>query len=460
MKTNVNVRAQTQSEPAKVPAGDRPAGEELWQRYGAEHGVWTEAMLIALHEGRVKGNRWFSLIDKVSHQRTLEIAWSKVEANAGACGVDGVNIAHFSKNSRRRLLAVNEHLREGSYEPSAIKRVYIPKAGSTERRPLGIPTVRDRVVQGALKMVIEPVFEHDFAPNSYGFRPGRGCKDALREVERQLVAGSHHVVDVDTKGYFDAIGHEALMELVKERVSDTRVLGLIEAFLKQGVMEEGVETLPEAGSPQGGLISPLLANIYLNPFDWLMRELGIESVRYADDIVVLAASAEQAASVLEKIREWMAGAGLTLHPDKTRIVDMSEADAYFDFLGYRFKRSRKGKLLKLVRPQSEQKLRTEIRRITRRCNARSMKHIIGEINQILTGWYAYFKHANLHVLGHHDQWIRMRLRSVLRKRNRGKGRGRGNDHFKWPNRYFAELWLLNLQQAKVDEMSLQKRATC
>lgn len=448
------------SEPARVPAGDRPDGEGLWQRYGAEHGVWSEAMLIALHEGRVRGNRWFSLIDKVSHQRTLEIAWSKVEANAGACGVEGVNIAHFSKNRQSRLLAVNEHLREGSYQPSAIKRVYILKAGSNEKRPLGIPTVRDRVVQGALKMVIEPIFEHDFAPNSYGFRPGRGCKDALREVERQLVAGSRHIVDIDIKGYFDAIPHEALMKLVEERISDTKVLGLIEAFLKQGVMEAGVETLSEKGSPQGGLISPLLANIYLNPFDWLMRELGITSVRYADDIVVLAASAEQAISALAKIREWMESAGLTLHPDKTRIVDMSKCDAYFDFLGYRFKRSGKGKLLKLVRPQSEQKMREKIRHLTKRCNGHSMKHIIGEVNGILTGWYAYFKQANLHVLAKHDQWIRMRLRSVLRKGNRGKGRGRGNDHFKWPNRYFAELGLFSLEEAKAYEMSLPKRVTC
>ncbi len=239
--------------PATVPERDKQAGDDLWQRYGAERGVWTESMLIALERG-IKGNKWFSLIDKVASERTLGIAWEKVRSNAGACGVDGISVGFFAKDTQRRLLAVKEHLEKGSYRPEAIRRVYIPKPGSAEKRPLGIPTVRDRVVQCALKMVIEPIFEREFAPRSYGFRPGRGCKDALREVERLLREGYLHVVDVDIKGYFDNIPHEPLMKLVKERVSDGRVLGLIEGFLKQGVMEEGVETEPEKGSPQGGVI--------------------------------------------------------------------------------------------------------------------------------------------------------------------------------------------------------------
>lgn len=203
---------------------------------------------------RSESNKWFSLIDKVASHRTLGKAWDKVEANAGACGVDGVTTSHFGKDSDRRLLAVNEHLKKGDYQPQAIRRAHIPKAGSKEKRPLGIPTVRDRVVQGALKRVIEPIFERDFAPNSYGFRPGRGCKDALREVESHLKQGLEYVVDVDIKGYFDAIPHQALMKLIKERISDSKVLGLVEAFLKQGVLEQGVEIEPEKGSPQGGLI--------------------------------------------------------------------------------------------------------------------------------------------------------------------------------------------------------------
>lgn len=450
-----------EKKPSQVPCGDKPEGEDLWQRYGAERGIWSEAMLIALHEGRVKAGKWHSLIDKVARDDTLALAWSKVEANAGACGVDGVNIARFSKHSQSRLLAVKEHLNKESYQPRAIKRVYIPKVGSSEKRPLGIPTVRDRVVQGALKVVIEPIFEKDFAPNSYGFRPKRGCKDALREVERHLRGGKRHVVDIDIKGYFDAIPHQALMRLVKERVADGKVLGLIEAFLTQPVQEENGEKKPaERGTPQGGLISPLLANIYLNPLDWFLQELGLTSIRYADDLVVLCETAEQARGALKRIGEWMEGAELELHPEKTCFVDMSETEAHFDFLGYRFRRGARGQLTKLVRPKSEKKLREQIRTLTKRCNAHSMEQIIAQVNQVLIGWYGYFKQANRWVLCRYDKWVRMRLRSILRKRNKGKGRERGSDHRRWPNRYFASLGLFSLEQAKLDEMSLLKRVNC
>lgn len=210
-------------------------------------------MLIALEKG-VKGNKWFSLIDKVASDRTLGMAWEKLKSNAGSCGVDGATVGFFAKDSEARLLAVKERIQEGTCQPKPIRRVHIPKAGSSEKRPLGIPAVIDRVVQSAVKMVIEPIFEREFAANSYGFRPGCGFKDALREVERRLREGECHVVDVDIKGYFDNIPHDALMELVKERVADGKVLGLIEAFLKQGVLEEGIITDPLSGSPQGGII--------------------------------------------------------------------------------------------------------------------------------------------------------------------------------------------------------------
>ncbi len=449
-----------QNQPTKAPATDKPGGEDLWQRYGAEREVWSESMLTALHERRVRGNRWFSLVDKVPAMRTLEAAWSKVKANAGSGGVDGVNIAHFPKDWQKRLPAVNGRLREGSYHPSAVKRVYIPEAGSPGKRPPGIPTVRDRVVQGALKMVIEPIYEREFAPNSYGFRPGRGCKDDLREVERHPREGKCHVVDVDIKGYFDAVDHGTLMELAGERVSDSKVPGLIEAFPKQGIMEDGVETASAGGSPQGGLISPLLANIYLNPLDWLLLGLGLKSVRHADDIVVLAENAGQAKAALETIGKWTEKARLELHPGKTRTVDMSLPQAHFDFPGYRFLRTGKGKLLRLVRPKSEKKQRDEIRKRTKRCNANSMGHIIKNVNKVLAGWYGHYKHISVHALSRYDGWIRMRLRSILRKRHKGQGRGRGKDHFRWPNRYFGELGLFSLEQAKATGMSLQKRATC
>jgi RNA-directed DNA polymerase len=433
-----------------VPERDKQAGEDLWQRHKAERGVWSEPMLVALERG-LKGNKWFSLIDKVWSARTLELAWEKVKSNAGACGVDGITIGRFAKDSPSRLLAVNEQVKRGLYQPKPVKRVWLDKPGSAEKRPLGIPTVTDRVVQAAVRMVIEPIFEHHFAKHSYGFRPGCGCKDALRRVEELLRAGNTHVVDVDIKGYFDTIPHDRLMALVREHVADGRVLGLIEGFLKQGVIEGEDWQEAKEGTPQGGVISPLLANIHLDPLDWLMAGLGFEMVRYADDMVVLCRSDEEAVAALEKLREWMAEAGLTLHPDKTRTVDMGLADSHFDFLGYRFKRSRRGRLIRLVRPKSLRKLHESIKPRTRRNNGKSMEAIVADINRTLQGWFAYFKHIQRSQLEEIDQWTRMRLRSILRKRRGGKGRGRGQDHHRWPNRYFTGLGLFCLLDAKVTE---------
>jgi RNA-directed DNA polymerase len=461
---------------APVPGRDKQAEEDLWQRHKAERGVWSEPMLAALARG-LEGRKWFSLIDKVARPDVLELAWEKVRANAGASRVDGITIGRFAKDSQSRLLAVKEHLDKGTYQPRPVKRVWIDKPGSAEKRPLGIPTVTDRVVQAAVRMVIEPIFENRFAEHSYGFRPGRGCKDALRRVEELLKAGRRHVVEVDIKGYFDAIPHDRLMALVREHIADGRVLGLVGGFLDQGVME-GVElakTVEEKpgggprdesedeshGTPQGGVISPLLANIYLDPLDWLMERSGFEMVRYADDMVVLCRSREEAGSALEKLREWMAGAGLTLHPDKTRAVDMNLAGSHFDFLGYRFERSRRGRLMRLVRPKSLRKLRETIKPRTRRNNGKSMKAIVADLNRTLPGWFGYFKHAKASELGGIDGWIRMRLRSILRKRRGLEGRGRGIDHHRWPNRYFEKLGLFCLLDARETEhASLRKGANC
>lgn len=442
-----------------VPARDKQAEEDLWQRHKAERGVWSEPMLAALERG-LEGTKWFSLIDKAWSERTLGLAWEKVKSNAGACGVDGITIGRFGKDSQNRLLAVKEQLKRGTYQPKPVKRVWIDKPGSAEKRPLGIPTVTDRVVQAAARMVIEPIFESRFHPHSYGFRPGRGCKDALRRVGELLEAGHTHVVEVDIKGYFDTIPHERLMELVRKRIADGRVLGLIEGFLKQGVLEETHwQEAKEEGTPQGGVISPLLANIYLDPLDWLMAGGGFEMVRYADDMVVLCRTAEEAAAALSKLKEWMESAGLTLHPEKTRVVDMNPADSYFDFLGYRFKRSKRGQIMRLVRPKSERKLRETIKPKTRRTNGKSMEAIVAELNRTLKGWYGYFKQAKASQLGEIDGWIRMRLRSILRKRRGRKGRGRGKDHQRWPNRYFTELGLFCLLEARNSEItSLRKGA--
>jgi RNA-directed DNA polymerase len=445
-----------EDQPASVPGQpDKQAGEDLWHDHKAERGVWSEKMLRTLARG-VKGGKWFSLIDKVYAERTLSLAWEKVRSNAGACGVDGITIARFEKDSQSRLLAVKEHLKNSRYQPKPVKRVRIPKAGSRQTRPLGIPTVTDRVVQQAVRMVLEPIYEQRFAEHSYGFRPGRSCRDALRRVNGQLAAGYTHVVDIDIQGYFDSIDQERLMSLLEEDVSDGPLLTVIERFLKTGVLEDGEWEPSDEGTPQGGVMSPLLSNLYLDKLDHLMEAQGYAMTRYADDMVVLCKSAEEASRALVRVREWMEQVKLTLHPEKTRIVDMREAGAYFDFLGYRFRRGKRGKIAPLVRPKSEQKVKEKIRQHTKRCNQHSMKRIIERINPILRGWFGYYKHAYKDQLLRLDQWIRMRLRSIYRKRNRKRGRGRGSDHHRWPNRHFTELGLFSLQAARREAASLHK----
>lgn len=446
-KTNASSEGPSEEPPPSVPERDKQGGDDPWQRCGAERGVWSEKMLAALRkEG--EGNKWFSLIDKVCRLDVLELAWEKVKSNAGACGVDGITVELFSKDSRNRLLAVKKHLEEGSYQPLPVKRVWIPKPGSAEKRPLGIPTVRDRVAQTALKMVIEPIFENAFAEQSYGFRPGRSCHDALRRVDELLKSGSLHVVDIDIKGYFDAINREKLMGLVEERIADGRVLELMEKFLRQGIMD-GLESWePEGGTPQGGVISPLLANLYLNPLDWLLAEAGMEMVRYADDMVVLCRDPHGAEQALGKVRSWMEAAGLELHPQKTKIVSMKEVGSHFDFLGYRFWQSKKGCVRRFVRPKSLGKVRENLKRHTKRCSGNGLPKIITNINPILKGWYGYFRHASVDALRGLDGWVRGRLRAILRKRSKGRGRARGKDHQRWGNSYFADLGLFCLEQAQ------------
>jgi len=238
-----------------VPARAKRARETMLRWGWVEPTVWTERMLTALDEG-VKGGRWFSLIDKVHPDRNLLAAFSRVAANDGAAGVDHVNVTMFADRLDAELVVLSDALRTGTYRPQAIRRHWIPKPGSQEGRPLGIPTVRDRVVQTALRHVLEPIFERDFAPRSYGFRPGKGCKDALRRVAELLHEGYTHVVDADLKSYFDTIPHDRLLALVAEKVSDGKVLSLIDAFLRQGVLDGLAEWTPEQGTPQGAVITP------------------------------------------------------------------------------------------------------------------------------------------------------------------------------------------------------------
>lgn len=423
-----------------------------------EPSVWTDRMLTALETG-VKGDKWFSLIDKVWRMENLKASWAKVKSNGGSAGVDNLSLSRFERHLEQELTLLSQRLQAGSYQPHAVKRVYIPKLGGGQR-PLGIPVISDRVVQGALRQVIEPIFEKTFSPCSYGFRPGRGCKDALREVDCLLKSKHCHVVDVDIQGYFDSIPHGPLLEQVKARISDSRILALIEQFLQQPVADEGQEIYPTCGTPQGGLISPLLANIYLNPLDHQLSRQGYQVIRYADDMVVLCPEAQTAQRVLEIIGDWMAQAGLCLHPEKSRIVDMQQDGAWFDFLGYRFKQNRKSdKIDRWPRPKSVSKLKERLRPYTRRSNGRSLGQIVTQIGPILKGWYEYFKHAHCWAFPTVDGWVRMRLRSILRKRAGRCGRGRGLDHQRWPNVFFTEQGLFSLEAAHALECQSVKRKT-
>jgi len=413
----------------------------------AEPAVWTERMLAALEQG-VKGGKWFSLMDKVYSKRNLLAAYQKVAKNKGSPGVDRVTIEVFGEQLETNLEQLHEQLRQGTYQPQPIKRTYIPKPGSQEKRPLGIPTVRDRVVQTAIRNVIEPIFERDFAEHSYGFRPQRGCKDALRVVERCLREGNLWVVDADLKSYFDTIPHDQMMKMVKEKVADGRVLELVEAYLTQPILEDLATWTPEQGSPQGAVISPLLANIYLDPLDHQMAQGGYKMVRYADDFVVMCKTEEQAQSAMEAIRKWTEQAGLKLHPTKTRLVNMGESGQGFDFLGYHFEKTRMGRLKKWPRKKSVKKFREGVKLYTKRANGRSLEEIVKKINPKVKGFFEYFKHSSEVALRELDSWIRMRLRSILRHRKGMRGRGRGADHQRWPNAFFGKLGLFSMAEAR------------
>ena len=428
----------------KATQGRDATGGEHRELWWAEASIWTERMVSALGNG-VKGGKWFSLIDKAIRPATLEIAWQRVARNKGAAGVDGQSIERFSQQSERYLAELQASLADGSYRPNPVKRVEIPKPdGNT--RPLGIPTVKDRIVQTALKLVIEPIYEVQFRPGSYGFRPGRGCKDALREVDRLLKQGYTHVVDADLKGYFDSIPHDRLMALVAGSISDGRVLALIDGFLQQEIMAAMARWQPTTGTPQGAVLSPLLANLYLHPLDVLMEQSGYRMVRYADDFVILCASEAEAVAALRQITAWVSANGLTLHPDKTRIGDSQQPGQGFEFLGYRFEAGRR-----FVRAKSLRVFSDKVRAKTSRSRGDSLERIVADLNPLLRGWFGYFKHAKPYLFRILDGFIRRRLRAILRKQERRPSLGRSEaDHRKWTNAFFAAQGLFTLQAAFED----------
>jgi RNA-directed DNA polymerase len=433
------VRDTTQNhQPATVPSGATPAGavRARWVWIASE--VWTERMLTALEQG-VRGGRWHTLIDKVYAEATLRAAFARVKANRGAPGVDHVTVAMFEARLDANLAALSAALRDGTYRPQAIRRHWIPK-GPRERRPLGIPTVRDRVVQTALRLVVEPIFDATFAAHSYGFRPQRSTKQALRRVVMLLRAGYRYVVDADLRAYFDSIPHAPLRARVQTKVSDRRVLALVDAFLQQPIFEGLAQWTVDEGTPQGAVISPLLANLYLDPLDHAVAAAGYEMVRYADDFVILCRTAEEAQQALTLVQRWTEAAGLQLHPTKTHLVDMAQAGG-FEFLGYHFRGDQRR-----PRKKSVSKLKDAVRQKTRRTNGQSLAVIIADVNHTLRGWFGYFKHSHgsFRAL---DTWIRMRLRSILRKRVGKRGRARGWDTQRWSAAFFAAQGLFSLSEA-------------
>jgi RNA-directed DNA polymerase len=406
-----------------------------------EPSVWTERMLEALENG-VKGGKWYSLMDKVYDPRNLQAAWEKVRRNKGAAGVDRQSIENFGRRSEQNLKELHEALKEGRYQPQPVLRKWIEKPGAAKLRPLGIPAVKDRVVQTALCNVMEPVFEKEFLPESHGFRPGRSAKGALREVWDLLAQGYHWVVDADIQSYFDTIAWDILLGEVGERISDGRVLALLKDYLTQNVMDGMKGWKPTMGTPQGAVVSPLLANAYLHPVDVAFRSAGFRMVRYADDLVILCRSENEAKEALALLQGELSKRKLTLHPEKTRLVDATKHGG-FDFLGYHFERG-----YRWPRKKSLDALKDKIREKTKRTKGTSLACIIADLNRTLKGWFAYFKHAHRTTFPRLDGWIRMRLRSILRKRHGGRGRGRGLDHRRWPNAYFVAHGLFTLTTAR------------
>jgi RNA-directed DNA polymerase len=386
----------------------------------------------------------------VYRPQTLKAAWHKVKGNAGAAGVDGQSVKQFGWRAESYLAELEQALKAEEYQPEPIKRVEIPKAGG-KKRPLGIPAVKDRIVQTALKLVIEPIFEHEFEESSYGFRPQRSAKDALREVDELIRQGYTHVVDADLESYFETIPHGQLMQQIEERISDGRVLELIGLFLSQDIIQGMKRWTPTGGTPQGAVVSPLLANIYLHPLDRQMKQQGYRMVRYADDFVVLCRTAQQAQAALEEVKSWVAQNGLRLNGDKTHVGDCRQAGQGFEFLGYRFEAGQRW-----VRPKSFKALRERIRMKTRRTRGESLANIIADLNPMLRGWFNYFKQAHPLVHEMTDGFIRRRLRALLRKQEKRPGRGRClDDHLRWSNAFFATQGLFTMITAR--ELASQSR---
>jgi group II intron reverse transcriptase/maturase len=385
-----------------------------------------------------RNRRFHALYDRIYRFDVLWRAWEEVKANRGSAGVDGTTIGEIEQQGAKAFIErLSQELREGKYQPVAVRRVHIPKPDG-RKRPLGIPTVKDRVVQQACKIVIEPIFEANFQNSSYGFRPKRSAHQAVAEVDKDLVK-KWRVIDADIERFFDTIDHELLMELVRRRISDGRVLKLIKQWLKAGVMESGRTTPTDEGTPQGGVISPLLANIYLHVMDMYWQRdyahLG-KLIRYADDFVVLCYRREEAEEAMKGVERILKRLKLKLHPQKTRIVDMNEEG--FEFLGFRFRKhpnKRTKKLVPLVWPstKSMSKVRQKVKEWTgRRMLTLPVEEIVKHLNPVIRGWRNYFRAghstAKFQAL---DRYVAWRMKRWMEKKQGRLGSQNWSGYSQW-----------------------------
>jgi RNA-directed DNA polymerase len=394
-----------------------------------------------------------SLVDKVYKRKNLELAWYRVKRNKGAGGVDGVTLAEFEEHLDVHLDRLHEELKTDTYQPMAVRQKLIPKAGQPGKfRPLGIPAIYDRVCQQALQNRLEPIFEAVFDDASFGYRPGRSTKDALRKIWSEIEAGNEWIVDADLSNFFGTVDHDKLVALVAKRVSDGRVLRLIRSMLKADCLVDGKRLPTEQGTPQGGVVSPILSNVLLTPFDREMRHRGYRVTRYADDWVVTCRSRREAEHVLREATKILTSLGVELNRDKTRIVHVSHG---FEFLGYKIKRGtrplrlspekirsgvRQGALYAIPRQKSVEHFKDQIRRRTRRKAPVSTQQLIAEINPVIRGWGLHYSKANVRKLFNHlDRWIVQRLWSHRHRRWRCTG---------WKtmprSKLYGELGLVNL----------------
>jgi RNA-directed DNA polymerase len=379
----------------------------------------------------MKKRKEHTLIDKVYSWRNLYESWEKVKANRGAHGIDEVSIREFERNRDYHIAELHYLLKTKRYKPKPVRRVFIPKPDGSQR-PLGIPTIRDRIVQQALKNVLEPIFEPTFEDCSYGFRPGRNCHQAIEKIQEYIEEGNGYVIDADIESYFDTIDHETLIDMIAERIADGRVLRMIRDMLRAGVLYGDIFEETTEGTPQGGVISPLLANIYLHHFDQRMTEKGYKIVRYADDFIIMCRTRNEVSNarlamhrVLEKQLK------LTIHPTKTKVKRVEQGIAFLGFVICAV----------CLLPQREkvEKLKEMVRKATRRQQPIKVTELIKRLNRVIMGWGHYFKIGNVKSLFRRlDQWIRMRVRSFIKKR---KSR---NHNWQIPNKHLSNMGLKTL----------------